>query len=233
MYSISDLVKRLRGVRHFQHIQEEELVQIVRMGQILRVPAQSVLFQEDAPNAGLHVLLSGRVQVCKLSPQGQNAILAIFDPVVMFNEVAALDRGLNPVTAMTIEESTIWCLNTDTLDQLVLRYPQVGLGMLRVLAARNRHLVEQYGDVAFRSVLARAAKLLLELSADGTQVIDRRKHPIHQMAARISTVPEAFSRSLKVFRTNGSIHCAGSTIEVRIPDELKATAEIGSPEIPS
>lgn len=227
MYSITDLVQRLRSVRHFQNIQTEELELIVRMGQTLSFPGESVLFQQESPSAGLYVLLSGRVQVCKLSPQGQNAIIAIFDPVVMFNEVAALDRGPNPVTAMAVEESVIWRLSAKNLDQLILRHPHVGLGMLRVLAVRNRHLVEQFGDVSFRSVLARTAKLLLELSADGAKAIDRRKHPVHQMAARISTVPEAFSRSLKVFKTNGSIRSAGSTIEVLDPVELKAAAEMG------
>lgn len=228
MYSVTDLVQRLSSVKHFQQIQKEELEQIVRMGQILSFPGEAALFQEETPSAGLYVLLSGQIQLCKLSPQGQNAILAIFDPVVMFNEVAALDRKPNPVTAMTVEESVIWRLSPDHLDQLILRHPHVGLGMLRVLAARNRLLVEQYGDVSFRSVMARCAKLLLELSADGMRVIDRRKHPVHQMAARISTVPEAFSRSLKVFKTNGSVRCAGSTIEVLDPAKLKETAEMGS-----
>jgi CRP/FNR family transcriptional regulator len=227
MYSITDLVLRLRSVRHFQHIQGEELEQIVRMGQILSFSSQSLLFQQEAPSAGLHVLLSGRVQICKLSPQGQNAILAVFDPVVMFNEVAALDRGPNPVTAMAADDSVVWRLSAENLDKLILRQPHVGLGMLRVLAMRNRHLVEQFGDVSFRTVLARTAKLLLELSDDGTRVIDRRKHPVHQLAARVSTVPEAFSRSLKAFRSNGSIRCAGSTIEVLNPAELKAIVEMG------
>lgn len=226
MYSITDLVQRLRSVRHFQHIQGEELEQIVRMGQILSFPGEGVFFQQESPSAGLYVLLSGRVQVCKLSPQGQNAIIAIFDPVVMFNEVAALDRGPNPVTAMAVDDSVVWRLSAENLDQLILRHPHVGLGMLRVLAVRNRHLVEQFGDVSFRSVLARTAKLLLELSSDGTKVIDRRKHPVHQMAARVSTVPEAFSRSLRVFKTNGSIRCAGSTIEVLDPITLNTAAEM-------
>lgn len=230
MYSTADLVHRLSKVKHFLQMRPEELEEIVRVGQTRSFSSGEIIFQEDAPGAGLFVLLSGQIQLCKLSPQGQNAILAVFDPVIMFNEAPALDRGPNPVTAVAVEDTVVWRLDSEHLDRFILNYPQIGLGLLRVLAARNRHLVDRFGDLSFRTVLARAAKLLLELSADGTRVIDRRKHPVHQMAARIATVPEAFSRSLKVFKTNGDIQCAGSTIEVTNPARLKEIAEI-SPRV--
>jgi CRP-like cAMP-binding protein len=226
-HSLSDLVQRLSGVKHFRRIQPAQLEQIVLIGQVRSYRAGEMIFQEDSPGAGLFVLLSGQVQLCKLSPQGQNAILAVFDPVIMFNEVAALDQGPNPVTAVAVEDVVVWRLDAEHLETLVLQYPQVGVGLLRVLAARNRHLVAQFEDLSFRSVLARAAKLLVELSAGGVRTIDRRKHPVHQMAARIATVPEAFSRTLKIFRTNGDIRCTGSTIEVINPGHLKEIASIG------
>lgn len=231
MYSVSDLAQRLGGVEHFRRIQPAELEKIIQLGQIRSYNAGEVIFQEASPAEGLFVLLTGQIQLCKLSRQGQNAILAIYDPVRMFNEVAALDRGTNPVTAIAAEDSIVWRLNADQLEYLVLRYPQVGLGLLRVLAARNRYLISRFEDVSFRSVMARAAKLLLELSAHGAKPIDRRKHPVHQMAAQIATVPEAFSRALKVLRSNEDIQCTGRVIQVVNPDHLLEIAEIDSQEL--
>jgi CRP-like cAMP-binding protein len=223
-YNVSDLAHRLSSVKHFRRIQPAQLEQIVLMGQVQFCHAGEMIFQEDSLGAGLFVLLSGQVQLCKLSSQGQNAILAVFDPVIMFNEVAALDQEPNPVTAIAIEDSVVWRLDAEYLEHLILQYPHVGYGLLRVLASRNRHLVAQFEDLSFRSVLARAAKLLVELSGGGTKTIDRRRHPVHQMAARIATVPEAFSRTLKIFRTNGDIRCTGSIIEVVNAEHLKELA---------
>jgi hypothetical protein len=76
-------------------------------------------------------------------------------------------------------------------------------------------------------VLARTAKLLLELSNNGAQLIDRRKNPNHQMAARIATIPEAFSRSLGCFKTNADIICTHKSIQVLRPDHLQELAKIG------
>lgn len=226
MYNISELAQQLSSVKHFQRIQPDELAKIIQLGKIQTCHAGELIFQEGTPGEGLFVLLSGQIQLCKLSRQGQNAILSIFEPVIMFNEVAALDRGPNPVTAVAAEDTVVWRLNADQLEQLVLHYPQVGLGLLRVLATRNRHLVSQFEDLSFRSVMARTAKMLLQISANGTQPIDRRKHPVHQMAARIATVPEVFSRFLKVFRANQDIRCSASVIEVIKPAHLQEIADI-------
>ena len=231
MSTVSDLVQLLGSVKHFQRIKPEELARIVLDGRVQVYQAGEFIFQEGSPNAGLFVLLNGQIQLCKHSPLGQNAILSIFEPVIMFNEVAALDRGPNPVTAIAVGPVQVWRLEADHLDRLIIQYPHIGLGLLRILAARNRHLVAQFEDLSFRSVLARAAKLLIELSANGTLPIDRHRHPVYQMAARIATVPEAFSRTLKVFRTNGDIRSSGSVIEVVNLDHLKDLAEINAPVV--
>jgi CRP-like cAMP-binding protein len=52
-----------------------------------------VLFEESQPGAGLFVLLSGRVHLGKTGPSGQHVILTTIEPVIMFNEVAGLDRA--------------------------------------------------------------------------------------------------------------------------------------------
>lgn len=230
MYSVSDLAQRLGSVEHFRRISPVELENIIQLGQIHSYHTGELICQENAPAEGLFVLLTGQIQLCKLSRQGQNAILAIYDPIRMFNEVAALDRGTNPLTAIAAEDSIVWRLSADQLEHLVLRYPQVGLGLLRVLAARNRYLITRYEDVSFRSVMARAAKLLLELSEAGTKPIDRRKYPVHQMAAQISTVPEAFSRALKALRSNDDIQCTGRIIQVINAARLLEIADIDSRE---
>ncbi len=76
------------------------------------------------------------------------------------------------------------------------------------------------------SVLARTAKLLLDLSARGAQPISRRDYSNAILAAHISTVPEALSRSLQVFRKNGDITCTRTTITINQPETLGKFAPV-------
>jgi CRP/FNR family transcriptional regulator len=221
------LAARLNKIEHFKDLSLAEVEEIVRSGHIHHYRRGEVIFVENDPGTGLCVLLSGQVQLCKLSPEGQIAILAVFDPVIMFNEVAALDGGPSPATALAMEDSVVWQLASGYLETTILNHPRIGLGMLQVLAKRNRRLVGHFEDLSFRSILARTAKLLLELSSSGTVPIDRHKYPNSQLASRIATLPEVFSRSLKIFKNNGDIQATYKVIQVLRPESLLTAAQLG------
>jgi len=227
MFDLDTLAKRLKNVSNFRNLSDSDCRTIVAAGQVRRLPAGSTIFVESEPSAGMFVLLAGHVHLCKLGPQGQESIIAIIEPVIMFNEVSALDGGPNLATAIAVEDCITWNLSYENFQVHMQRYPQVFLGLLRVLAARYRALLSQYEDITFRSVMARTAKLLLDLSDYGRLPIDRRKHPNREMAARVATVHETISRSLKVFKENGYIDSTRTVISVRRPEPLAKIAEIG------
>jgi len=224
---MSALVESLRSVKHFQHLSPSDLHAIVSAGQVRRFPAGATIFTEGDPCAGMFVLMRGRVHLCKLGPQGQTNILSIVEPVIMFNEVAVLDGGPNPVTALAIEDCQVWQIQCEAFQGLIERIPQVGLSLLRVLARRNREMINHYEDLSFRSVVARTSKLVLDLSEHGRKPIDRRSCSLEEMASRIATVPEAFSRSLNILKTSGAISVDRRKIVILSVDKLVRLAQVG------
>jgi CRP-like cAMP-binding protein len=229
MDSLPNLVDRLGSVKQFNTLSPGQLKAIVSAGNMKKFSCGQAIFREGEPCSGMFVLLRGKIHLCKLGPQGQVNIMAVIDPVIMFNEVAALDGGSNPLTAVAVEDSLIWQVGYQPFQDLVERLPQVGLSLLRVLASRNRQMLAHYEDLSFRSVLSRTAKLVLDISAAGTQPVDRRKCSIEEMARRISTVPEAISRSLNIMKAQALIRVSRSGIIVLQPLKL---AELALLEIP-
>jgi len=144
----------------------------------------------------------------------------------MFNEVAVLDGDVNPVTAIAFEKSITWHISRDRFQPLMEKYPILGISLLNVLAKRNRRLISKYEDLIARPVKARMAKLLLDLSSYGSQPVDRIAHSNQFLAARISTVPEAVSRSIKILRETGAIETTRSQIIVNCPDTLAEYAQV-------
>ncbi len=211
---IKELSALLGAVTHFRALPEADLQAIIAAGAVQHYPQNAVIFHEGAPCAGMFVLLEGQVHLRKFGPEGQEQIMAIIDPVIMFNEVPVLDGGPNVATATASQPCTTWSITCDAFQALLARYPMIGLGLLRVLARRNRYLIAQYEDLSFRSVVARTAKLLLDLSAQGASAINRRAHPNVELAARIATGPEPFSRSLRLLQQQGHIACTRAQIVV-------------------
>ncbi len=220
------LLQGIRNVSHFNGLSDDDLRAIIAAGSLQVHAAQTMIFLEGEPSSGMYVLLSGEVHLIKLGPQGQQDIVSVVHPVIMFNEVTVLDGGPNPLTAMAFQPCRVWRISTEAFQALLARYPQIGLSLLRILAFRNRMMIEHYHDLSFLPVLGRVAKLLLELSSNGEKTIQRRQTPVSQMAARISTVPEAVSRALKELRQQHAIEISRSEIVITRRDILANLAQV-------
>ena len=92
-FGVEDLAARMRAVEHFRRLSDEEVAGIVLAGEIRRRGRDEIIFVEGEPCAGLFVLLEGQVELRKHSEEGQLSIVSVVEPVIMFNEVAALDGG--------------------------------------------------------------------------------------------------------------------------------------------
>jgi CRP-like cAMP-binding protein len=226
MFDNPTLVSRLSKVRHFRILPPTAIYEIVTSGNVQTFAAGSIIFHEGWEGAGLFVLFRGRVHLCKTSYQGQESIISVIEPVIMFNEVSALDGGVNPFTAIAEQKSIAWCIPHQRFLSLIEKYPVLGLSLLNVLAKRNRRLIAKYEDLISRPVKARTAKIILDLSSYGSHPVDRVSHSNQFIAARISTVPEAVSRSIKSLRESGVIECTRTQIFVNCPEKLAELAQI-------
>lgn len=226
MFTIDSLISRIGKVSHFRRLSPAALREIVTSGQVLRYPKGSIIFGEGEPCAGLFVLFLGEVHLCKFSSQGQETILGIIEPVIMFNEVSILDGDPNPVTAVAGQDCITWRIDQERFHMLMERYPPLGLSLLRVLARRNRLLLSHCEDLSFRSVMGRTAKVLLDISEFGTKPINRREHSNQVLAARVATAPEPVCRSIQSLRQHGVIACSRTWIRVNQPDRLAEMAQI-------
>ncbi len=226
MVNFDSMFAGLRTVPQFQSLQDEDLCQILAAGRVQNYSTGEMIFNQDEPCSGMFVLIKGRVNLCKLGPQGQENILATIQPIIMFNEVTVLDGGKNPVTAFATQESVLWKISCENFQQLLARYPAIGISLLRIMAARNRRLIEHYEDLSYRNVDSRVAKLLLDLSRNGTCEIIRRDHSIEEMASLIATVGPLISRTLKSFKEKGWIHSSRISISVLDADELARVARM-------
>ncbi len=224
-----NLVERLRTVKHFSNLSQSDLKAIVSSGTIRRFETGETIFSEDEASAGMFVLLRGKVHLCKFGPDGQFNIVSVVEPVIMINEVATLDGGPNPVTAIAVEDCLFWHIGHAAFQELIAEFPQVGLGLLRILAARNRMMMNHYEDLSFRTVLSRTAKLILDLSQRGRKSIDRKACSVQEMARRIATVPEAISRSLNIIKGRGLIEVSRTEIKIISVEKLAALAQVIPP----
>jgi CRP/FNR family cyclic AMP-dependent transcriptional regulator len=219
-------VKLLNTVPHFKSFKPSDLLRIINSGHIKQYRKDRQIYREGDSSAGMFVLFTGKVHLCNYSCEGQIQIFSMIKPVIMFNEITAIDGGPNPATAVAVKDCLTWNIEYEAFENLVKQYPDpaIGLALLRVMAGRTRELIELCSDLSFRPVLSRCAKLLFDLSDKGTKPIVRKEYPLVDLSARVATAPESISRSLSMLDKKGIISTDRSRITVIKVDDLMEIA---------
>lgn len=165
-------------------------------------PGQHILLEGEAP-PGLFFVQRGRVRLSRTAPDGREQVLEMVGPGDHFNPVPLFDGGPNPATARAMSPVTCLLLPREDLVALIRRHPDLALATLSAMAGQLRELVTLVEDLAFRSVRARLARLLL---AEATEAAEGAAELTHQeLAERAGTVREIAGRALRRLAEEGLV----------------------------
>ena len=213
----TEKLKTLGVNMYFDRLDESVLKDIAEMTQLREYERGEVLFWEGDYCAGLHIIESGSVKLYRVSPQGRQYIIAVLTEGAKCNEVPAFDGGTNPVNVEALETSRAWVVDAHALRELVKANPEFALKILSKFGQNLRNLVGKVSEMAFYQVTHRLARLINEMPAE-----ESRPHfTQEQLAARLGTVREVVSRSLKELEKSGAIRIEDRRIQIADDDLLR------------
>ncbi|OGP85655.1 MAG: transcriptional regulator [Deltaproteobacteria bacterium RBG_16_54_11] len=174
-----------------------------------------IIFSEGDEGIGLYVLIAGKVKVFKLSPEGKEQILHVFEEGEPFGEASVFAGQRFPAHAETLEKSRILFFPRAAFIELIKRDPSLALNMLAILSRRLRKFTLLVEDLSLKEVPGRLAAYFLSVSEqrDGSDdlKLDIAKN---QLAGLLGTIPETLSRILARMVRQGLIHVDGSRIKI-------------------
>jgi len=212
----TEKLKTLRINPYFDELPEAVLKDLAEATQLHAYERGDILFWEGDECAGLHIIESGSVKLYRISPQGRQYIIAVLTEGATCNEVPAFDGGTNPVNVEALEPTRVWVVDAHTLRELVKSNPEFALKVLSKFGQNLRALVGKVSEMAFYQVTHRLARLIDEMQT--------QPHPHwtqEQLAARLGTVREVVSRSLKELEKSGAIRVEDRRIQIINDDVLR------------
>ncbi len=210
-------INTLRGNSYFTELPEPLLKEISAYMQLREYQRGDVLFWEDDPCDGLHVIESGSAKIYRLSPQGRQYIVRILQEGDTFAEVPAFDGGMNPVNVDALEICRVWVIDGGKLRALVAAHPIFAQKVLANFGQMMRNLVRMVSEMAFYQVTHRLARLISEFPTE-----EPRPHwTQEQLAAQLGTVREVVARSLKELERSGAIRIEDRRIHIADDNVLR------------
>lgn len=179
---------------------------------------------EGEPCPGLFVVNSGVVKLYRVSTKGEERIVRIIRRGGCFECVPLFDGGSNPVSAETLEASTLYFVPASAFTTLLNTYPQAVSAFAAILAGRLRSLVSLRGDFCLRKVYPRLARMLYQLSEQQGQTVTVsptiRLNQQH-LGCMLGCSRQAVNTSLRKLVQAGFIKMEGHHIVILDPEALR------------
>lgn len=212
-------VEVLRRLPLLEGVGEEALAAVAARTLLRTVPRNAMIFRAGEPCSGLHIVVDGRVQVFRSSPDGREQVLHVEGPGRPLAEVPLFDGGPYPASARALDDSRILFLPREEFQRLYRTHPEIADAVIRETGRRLRRLVQLVETVTLKSVHARVAAELVELARNAGALHDGGVFHLprtqEEMARSLATTREGVARALASLRRRGVIAQTGARVDLR------------------
>lgn len=204
----------------FEGLSEAELEKVAALAKPRKYQRDEVIFHADERGDVFCLIVTGRVKVTMISPEGKEIILSMLGPGDFFGEMALLDDEPRSATVMAVEPLEVLTVYRDELLQIMRDDFTITRNIIAELSKRLRRASRRIESLVTMDVYGRLARFLLELARDQGREVDNGyvafRRPTHQAIANtIGTSRETVSRLLHDLMEQKLLLCEGKTIYLR------------------
>jgi len=194
-------VDQLRRCPLFGGLKEEDLRKVRAIALPRQFRKKQVLFSDGEEAKGFYVILSGKVKLYKVSPEGKEQILHVVSAPDAFAEAALFFEGTYPAFAEALSDSQLFFFPKKNFIDLIQKNPQLSINMIVSLSQYLKRFAALIEELSLKEVSSRMAKYLIDLSLKSSKEgkdpkeieLDLNKT---QLASKLGTISETLSRTL-------------------------------------
>lgn len=161
----------------------------------------ALVYTPEQPADDLLLLGSGQVALHLISDEGRALTIRVVEPGQLFGQIALGEVGSYDTFAEALAPARVFRIPRAEAQALIEREPELGLLLLEDLMNHRQAVSHLFDEVAFKSVPARLATLLLGMAQSEGEVqsrLPRRSH--RQLAERINAYRETVTKVINQFR---------------------------------
>jgi CRP/FNR family transcriptional regulator len=147
-----DIRRFLSGIFLFHSFTEKEIDLLEASASLKKVHKGEQIFSEGLDATAFFVVVSGKVKIFKLSPDGKEHTLHIHGPGDLVAEAAIFDSMLYPASCMALEDSTLMRISREGFLNLIKSHPELALKMMSGYSRRLRQFVAKIEELSLKDI---------------------------------------------------------------------------------
>ncbi|MGB6536353.1 MAG: Crp/Fnr family transcriptional regulator [Xanthobacteraceae bacterium] len=197
---------------------------------VRRLPQDMRIFNQGDDGVRAHAIIEGSVRIAQSGSDGAQVVIRFIGPTEMFGAVSLFTDGRYPADAITLAETLEASWSQDELLELMGRYPQIAINVIRIIGKRLQEVQDRVRELATHRAERRVAHAVLRLARQaGHSTVDgmtiefplRRKDVADISGTTLYTV----SRILTAWEKAGLLVSHNLRLSVREPSEILRIAE--------
>jgi CRP/FNR family transcriptional regulator, cyclic AMP receptor protein len=229
--SLSEKLGLLTELELFRGLSEEDIEAIGHATTMTFCAPGQVLLSPDDPPEQIHIVKKGKVRAYRVSPEGRQLTLDIYDRGTILGDMRMLGQDRLPEAYVeAVEEGVICTISPEQLRRLIERYPPIGVNIISHLATRLQEAERELEAMAFQRVGQRLARKQIDLgqrfgarTVRGTLIQARLTQ--QELADMVGTTRETLAHTIGEFRRRGLVTTERQRIVIQNAEELLEIAE--------
>jgi CRP/FNR family transcriptional regulator, cyclic AMP receptor protein len=218
-------VDYLSNIQVFRDLTPNELAQMDRQVTMSTCQPGKIFYMPEDSGEVLFLLKKGRVQLYRIAPNGKKLVMATLGPGAIFGEMSLVGQGMHNTFAESVDECVLCVMSRPDVERLVQEKPEVAFRFVEALGNRLTQLEARLEDIAFKSIPARLAALLLKLSEEqgGRQTVNGYTH--QDLSEMLGTYRETVTQTLNDLKADGLVAIARKQVVLLNTPRLRTLAD--------
>jgi CRP/FNR family cyclic AMP-dependent transcriptional regulator len=217
-------LRHLSAIDIFRDLQQEDLDWLAAHTTMVTARRGQLVYMPGETSEALFLLKAGRVRIYRLSADGKKLVLSTLDPETFFGDMPLAGQHMYGAFAEALDDCTLCVLGRADLERLIETRPRVAIRLLEVVGRRLVEAESAIEDLAFKSISARLAALLLRLS-DASSDDNLVGHTHQDLAEMVGTYRETATQTLDDFKRRGLVELGRKHIRILDRGGLQALAD--------
>src|SRR5215472_1679458 len=199
---------------------EDALMYLPRKG-VTEYRKNQVIYDENTPSRGLHLVVQGRVKVSMPLDNGAQTVVDIFNTDDFFGESSLLGQASYPERAVALDSVILMSWTAIEIEEQVERQPRLGLALLQMLVKRGLDYEERLQSFALDKTPERVMRALLRFAnrlgtrtEDGSFKIPPLTHQV--ISEYVGTSREIVTFQMNHLRQKGLLRYSRKGIQVYV-----------------
>jgi CRP/FNR family transcriptional regulator, cyclic AMP receptor protein len=175
---------------------------------ILEYKKGQIIYNQDQPSSSIHLVIDGKVKVCRLADDGRQVVVDIYQPDEFFGESAFLGPAQRTEIAVALENTKVMTWTTNEIEEITMKRPKLAIALLQLLVQRSMDFGYRIESFSVDNIARRLARSLIRFSERlGTRNEDGSVQMIpftHELLSQyVGTSREIVTHYMNQFRRQG------------------------------